>query len=113
MCLMRREPVAHARIEVIDPFPVERMASARIEMQFRAGDGAGDFLSHPARRENIRLTANHERRTTDAPKLREDIVPNAGCRLSLERVQGLGLGILGGLPAAFDLRSRTCSEPAP
>ena len=97
---VRRQPVADPGIEVGNALPVKRMAGARIQVQLRAANAGRDFLGHPARCEDVRLTANHQRRAFDAAQLRQDVVRRAGSRLRLQRMQRLRLRVLGRLTPA-------------
>ena len=94
---MGQQPLGGAGIEIVQLFPMEGMAGVVIKMQVSAGNGGGDFFTHPFRGKGVVFSADDEGGDGDVFELANRIVSDGGSALGLGSVEGLGRGIGGGI----------------
>ena len=98
---MSEEPVGGAWIEVIQFFPVEGVTGTVIEVEFCAGDGGGDFFTHPLWGEGILFATDDEGGAVDVFEVVDGVVSDGGLGLGFHGVDGLGGGVDGGVLEAL------------
>ncbi len=87
--LVLQQPLSRARIEIAETLPMEGVAGIIIQMKISSGNVRCDFLAHPARGEDIILTADDEHRALDVLEIVERVMAHGGGGLSFHRVNRL------------------------